>query len=326
VIVALAGGVGGAKLADGLASLLGRNLAVVVNTGDDFEHLGLHISPDLDTVMYTLAGIANPETGWGIANESWSFLKQVTYLGGPGWFQLGDRDLATHVLRTERLRQGERLTSITLDFCRQLGIAAFVLPMSDEPIRTIVDTAEGPLPFQEYFVARHCEVPVRGFRFQGSAQAKVTSDVRYKLNDIDLKAIVVCPSNPYVSIDPILSVPGLRQLIQARSVPVVAVSPIIGSAAVKGPAAKIMQELGFDVSSTSIAARYRGLIHGLIIDVTDAALQPTIEAMGIKACVVPTLMRSAEDRRVLGKVCIEFASAIAQSVGRQDDTTHHYSV
>jgi LPPG:FO 2-phospho-L-lactate transferase len=312
-IVALAGGVGGAKLADGLAYRLGRRLSVIVNTADDFEHLGLHISPDLDTVMYTLAGIANAATGWGVANESWSFLNQVTRLGGPGWFQLGDRDLATHVLRTARLRCGERLTSITHDFCRRLEIAANVLPMSDQPVRTIVDTIEGPLPFQEYFVARRCQIPVRGFHFEGSAQAQITSDVREKLTDVDVDAIIICPSNPYVSIDPILCVPGLKQLIQARSIPVIAVSPIIGDAAVKGPAAKMMRELGFDVSSTSIAVHYRDLIHGLVIDATDAGLKPTIEAMGIKVCVVPTLMRSAEDRRTLGDVCIEFAGALAEA-------------
>jgi LPPG:FO 2-phospho-L-lactate transferase len=313
VIVALAGGVGGAKLAEGLSRIVGRNLAIVVNTGDDFEHLGLYVSPDLDTVMYTLAGIANPETGWGIADESWNFLKQVVRLGGPGWFQVGDRDLATHVLRTVRLQCGERLTTITADLCRQFGVTAHVLPMSDQPIRTIVDTSEGPLPFQEYFVARHCEVPVRGFSFEGSAQARLTSEVRDKLTDIDLKAIIICPSNPYVSIDPILRVPGLRQLLQARSVPVVAVSPIIGSAAVKGPAAKMMRELGFDVSSTAIAAHYRDLVHGLVIDSTDAALKPAIEAMGMQVLVVPTLMRSADDRRVLGGKCIEFAGALAKA-------------
>lgn len=312
MIVALAGGVGGAKLADGLACKLGRNLSIIVNTGDDFEHLGLHVSPDLDTVMYTLAGMANPETGWGVANESWSFLEQAIHLGGPGWFRLGDRDLATHVLRTMRLRRGERLTSITDDFCRQLGIAAHILPMSDQPISTIVDTTEGPLPFQEYFVARQCAVPVRGFRFEGSAEAQMSSEVRNALTATDLEAIIVCPSNPYVSVDPILHVPGLAQLVQARLVPVVAVSPIIGGAAVKGPAAKMMRELGFDVSSKSVAAHYRNFVHGLVIDVTDAALKPTIEAMGMKVRVVPTLMRSPQDRRVLGNVCIDFGRALAE--------------
>ena len=312
MIVALAGGVGGAKLADGLARLLGRNLSVIVNTGDDFEHLGLHISPDLDTVMYTLASIANPQTGWGVADESWSFLQQVVRLGGPGWFQLGDRDLATHVLRTLRLRRGERLTSVTNDFCRQLGIVVRILPMSDQPIHTIVDTNEGPLPFQEYFVARHCAIPVRGFRFEGSAQAQMTNEVRDILTGPDLQAIIICPSNPYVSIDPILNVPGITQLVQARPVPVVAVSPIIGGAAVKGPAAKMMRELGFDVSSKSIAAHYRGLVDALVIDLTDAALKPAIEAMGIQVRVAQTLMRSPEDRRALGDVCVEVARAFIE--------------
>jgi LPPG:FO 2-phospho-L-lactate transferase len=312
VIVALAGGVGGAKLVDGLACLLGRNLSIVVNTGDDFEHLGLHISPDLDTVMYTLAGIANPATGWGVADESWSFLQQIARLGGPDWFRLGDRDLATHVLRTERLRCGERLTSITRDFCRELGVAPCILPMNDQPIRTIVETTEGPLPFQEYFVARRCAVPVRGFRFEGSAQAQMTAELRERLSDADLEAIIICPSNPYISVDPILSVPGLRQLIEGRPAPVVAVSPIIGDAAVKGPAAKMMRELGFDVSSKGIAEHYRGLVDGLVIDVTDAALKAAIEAMGMQVRVVPTLMRSPEDCRALGEVCVEFARALVE--------------
>lgn len=310
MIVALAGGVGGAKLADGLACLLGRDLSIIVNTGDDFEHLGLHISPDLDTIMYTLAGIANPATGWGVADESWSFLQQIVRLGGPDWFRLGDRDLATHILRTERLRRGERLTSIIQDFCREFGVAARILPMSDQPVRTVVETTEGPLPLQEYFVARRCAVPVRGFRFEGSAQAQMTTEIRDRLNDTNLEAIIICLSNPYISVDPILSVPGLRQLIEAGPAPVVAVSPIIGDAAVKGPAAKMMRELGFDVSSKSIAEHYGGLIDGLVIDVTDAALKPAIEAMGMKVRVVPTPMRSAEDRQALGKICVEFARAL----------------
>jgi LPPG:FO 2-phospho-L-lactate transferase len=316
MIAALAGGVGGAKLADGLAGILGRALVVVVNTADDFEHLGLHVSPDVDTVMYTLGGIANAETGWGIAGESWNFLEQVTRLGGPAWFRLGDRDLATHVLRTERLRRGERLTDITADLCRRLGIAASILPMSDAPVRTVVQTAEGPLAFQEYFVGRHCEVAVTGFTFDGAARAVPTDEVRRALTSTDLTAIIVCPSNPFVSIDPILTLPGMRDLLRARQVPIVAVSPIIGGAAVKGPAAKMMHELGLEVSATSVAAHYRGLVDGLVIDEADAGLAAGIEAMGFAVKVVPTLMRSAEDRRQLASTCLDFAGAIAARAAR----------
>ena len=312
MIVALAGGVGGAKLADGLAALLGRDLAVVVNTADDFDHMGLRVSPDVDTVMYTLAGIANPETGWGIAGESWNFLDQAARLGGPAWFRLGDRDLATHVLRTERLRRGERPTVIAADMCRALGIEAAILPMSDAPVRTIVQTAGGPLAFQDYFVGRHCEVAVTGFVFEGAERATPSGEVCGVLASQALAAIIVCPSNPFVSVDPILAVPGMRDLLRARRVPVVAVSPIIGGAAVKGPAAKMMGELGLEVSTRSIAAHYRGLAHGLVIDMADAALAPAIEGMGMAVRIVPTLMRSVADRRALAQACLDFAAALGR--------------
>jgi LPPG:FO 2-phospho-L-lactate transferase len=311
MIVALAGGVGGAKLADGLAALIGRDLTVIVNTGDDFEHLGLNISPDLDTVMYTLAGVANPETGWGIAGESWNFLDQLARIGGPAWFRLGDRDLATHVMRSQRLRQGDRLTAVTAELCRQLGIAAQVLPMSDQPVRTMVHTAEGPLAFQEYFVGRHCDVSVTGFVFDGIMQSRPTGEMRAALDDPALKAIIVCPSNPFVSIDPILAVPGLRDLLGLRHVPIVAVSPIIGGAAVKGPAAKMMRELGHEVSAVTVASRYRGLLSGMVIDEADAGLAAEIDALGMAVRVLPTLMRSAADRRALAQACLDFAGSLA---------------
>ena len=309
MIVALAGGVGGAKLAHGLMQILGGDLAVVVNTGDDFEHLGLHISPDLDTVMYTLAGIANPDTGWGVADETWNFLDQLQRLGGPGWFRLGDRDLATHVVRSERLRRGERLTAVTIDLCRRLGIAARILPMCDEPVRTIVRTDEGALAFQEYFVARRCEVAVRGFGFEGAEQARPTAEARAALTGAD--AVILCPSNPFVSIGPILAVPGLRVLLADGRVPIVAVSPIIGGAAVKGPAAKMMRELGQEVSAAAIAEHYRGLIDGMVIDERDSGLAGRIEALGMAVKVVPTLMRTTEDRRRLAQGCLDFAATLA---------------
>ncbi len=312
MFVALAGGVGGAKLADGLARLLGAELSVIVNTGDDFEHLGLHIAPDLDTVMYTLAGIANPATGWGVAGESWNFLAQLAKLGGPTWFRLGDHDVATHVLRSAALRAGTSLTAITSDLCRRLGIAARVLPMSDDPVRTVVHSADGDLAFQDYFVARRCEVPVTGFSFAGAEQARPSGEVLSTLRAAELEAIILCPSNPFVSIDPILSVPGMRSLIAEARVPVVAVSPIIGGTAVKGPAAKMMLELGLNPSAAAVAAHYRALATGFVLDGADAALAPSVIRQGMAVKVAPTLMRSSEDRIALAETCIAFARELTR--------------
>ena len=307
MIVALAGGVGGAKLADGLAALLGSALTVIVNTADDFEHLGLPISPDLDTVMYTLAGIANAETGWGVAGETWSFLDQVVRLGAPSWFRLGDRDLATHVLRAAALRSGRTLTEVTAELCRRLGIAARVLPMSDETVRTIVHSAEGDLPFQEYFVGRKCEVPVTGFAFAGIERARPTDAVREALQAKELEAILVCPSNPFVSVDPILSLPGFRSLIADAGVPVIAVSPIIAGAAVKGPAAKMMRELGLAVSPLTVASHYRDLVTDFVMDTADATLSSAVAALGMTVHLTDILMRDPADRRRLAEQCLAFA-------------------
>lgn len=311
MILALAGGVGGAKLADGLARQLGDTLCVVVNTGDDFEHLGLSICPDLDTVMYTLAGIAEPSTGWGVAGETWSFMDQLARFGGPDWFRLGDRDLATHVLRAERLARGERLTLVTADLCRRLGIAARILPMSDDPVRTIVATPEGALPFQDYFVRLRCAPEVTGFAFAGSERAAPSPEVAAAIADPRLAAIILCPSNPYVSIAPILAVPGMRALLHGRGVPIVAVSPIIGGAAVKGPAAKMMRELGVEPSALSVAEHYRGLVDGLILDEADAALAPRAEALGMAVRVAPSVMRSPADRERLADAALRFAADLA---------------
>jgi LPPG:FO 2-phospho-L-lactate transferase len=312
-IVALAGGVGGAKLADGLARLLGDRLAVVVNTGDDFEHLGLHVSPDLDTVMYTLAGIANSQTGWGIAGESWNFMDQIARIGGPTWFRLGDNDLATHAVRTQRLRAGHTLTAITAELCRGLHVAAAVIPMSDDPVRTVVATPDGELPFQDYFVRLACAVPVTGLRYDGAASAK-PSPALSKLEDP--AAIVICPSNPYLSVDPILAIPGLRTWMKAQRVPIVAVSPIVGGAAIKGPAAKVMQELGVAATAAAVARHYAGLIDGIVIDEVDAALRGEIEAAGIAVRIAPAVMRSSDDRLALARACLAFALEIAQASRR----------
>lgn len=311
MIVALAGGVGGAKLAEGLAQCRGAELAVIVNTGDDFRHLGLHVSPDVDTVMYTLAGMANSETGWGVAGESWNFLEQLGRLGGADWFRLGDRDLAVHVLRSAALERGERLTAITATFCRRLGIAARVLPMSDAPVATIVETAEGPLAFQDYFVRRRCEPAVTGFRFAGAADARPSPEIAAALAVPGLEAIVIAPSNPFVSIDPILAVPGMRRLVTRAGVPVVAVSPLVAGAALKGPTAKMMRELGRDPSAAAVAAHYRGVLTALLIDAQDAALAPAIRAMGLAVGTADTIMRDAADRRRVAEACL----ALAQEAG-----------
>jgi LPPG:FO 2-phospho-L-lactate transferase len=303
-VLALAGGVGGAKLASGLAELLGERLTVLVNTADDFEHLGLHISPDLDTVMYTLAGVANPETGWGVANETWTFMSQMERLGGPTWFRLGDRDLATHLARTERLARDESLTAVTAGLCRRLGVRARVLPMSDDPVRTIVNSDAGALPFQDYFVRLKCTPAVSGFAFEGAAQAKYNSMLDALLDVGGKLAIVICPSNPYVSIDPILALPGLRERLRKAGAPVVAVSPIVGGAAIKGPAAKMMRELGQASSALSIAEHYRGLIHALVVDETDHAVAAQIEQIGMHVRVAQTVMRTQADRVSLARECL----------------------
>jgi LPPG:FO 2-phospho-L-lactate transferase len=310
-VVALAGGVGGAKLADGLARLLGERLSVIVNTGDDFTHLGLHVSPDLDTVMYTLAGIANPKTGWGIAAETWNFMAQIERLGGPAWFRLGDRDLATHVFRTERLAAGETLSAVTGELCRSLGVAAALLPMSDDPVRTMIRSDGGELPFQDYFVRLACAVPVRGIRYEGAESARINPALAALSGQPGLGAIIICPSNPYLSVDPILAVPGMREWLRGQGRPIVAVSPIVGGAAIKGPAAKIMAELGAAASAVGIARHYRGLVDGLVIDEADAGLAGEIAAEGMAVQVARSVMSDTEDRVALARVCLAFAGELA---------------
>jgi LPPG:FO 2-phospho-L-lactate transferase len=295
-VVALAGGVGGAKLVDGLAALLPpKDLTVVVNTGDDFDHLGLRICPDLDTVTYTLAGLANPETGWGRADESWAFLETLGKLGGPTWFQIGDRDLALDVERTRRLSHGEPLSQVTQDLCRSLGVAVRLLPMSDDPVPTVVDCSAGRLAFQDYFVRQACQPQVRRFEFSGAAQARPAPGVLEEL--AAASAVVFCPSNPWVSLDPILSIPGLCPAVLRR--PVLAVSPIVGGRALKGPAAKMFAELGIKPSALAVAEHYQGVIHGLVIDEQDASQAAAIEALGITAHISQTVMKTREDRKAL---------------------------
>ncbi|MFZ5877947.1 MAG: 2-phospho-L-lactate transferase [Chloroflexota bacterium] len=300
-IAALAGGVGGAKLAHGLAQILPpQDLTVIVNTGDDFEHLGLSISPDLDTVCYTLAGLANFETGWGRADESWNAITNVKKLGGPDWFNLGDRDLGTHLERTRRLKLGQPLSQITQDFCQSWGVGPTVLPMSDGAVRTIVSTDEGDLPFQEYFVHRRCAPKVRGFRFEGIETAEPAPGVVEALQAAD--AILLCPSNPWVSIDPILQVIQLQSTI-LHPPPIIAVSPIIGGQAVKGPAAKMYAELGIQPSALAVAHHYQNLLRGFVLDTVDAELQ---EKIPIPTLVTNTLMKDLTDRATLAQAVLHF--------------------
>jgi LPPG:FO 2-phospho-L-lactate transferase len=310
-VLALAGGVGGAKLAAGLAHLVGERLTVLVNTGDDFEHLGLHISPDLDTVMYTLAGLANPQTGWGLTGETWTFMEQVEKLGGPTWFRLGDRDLATHALRTQRLRDGHTLTTATAQLCRAFGVSAAVLPMTDDRVRTIVHSQQEQLAFQDYFVRLQCSVPVAGLSFEGAAEARFNPLLRSLAHGAEGFVVVVCPSNPYLSIDPILALPGLRDWLKNNAAAIVSVSPIVGGAAVKGPAAKIMRELGIDPSAQSVAAHYCGLIDGFVIDRVDAASADAIAGSGVAVRVAQTIMRGIDERVALARECLAFAAELA---------------
>ncbi|SEJ52862.1 LPPG:FO 2-phospho-L-lactate transferase [Pseudomonas linyingensis] len=307
-IVALTGGVGGAKLAAGLARQIpASRLKLIVNTGDDFEHLGLQISPDIDTLVYTLANLVSQENGWGRADETWNFMQALGELGGETWFRLGDADLAMHIERTQRLMAGEPLSQVTAALARKLGVASAILPMTDQWVRTRVATDEGTLDFQDYFVRKACKPTVTAIRFEGADGAQPSAGVIQALEDPDLQAIIICPSNPYLSIDPLLSITDLRQRIATAAVPVIAVSPIIAGAAVKGPTAKIMKELGIAQCSLEIAQHYQGLIDGIVLDHADRHLA---EQLAIPALVTNTLMRCEQDRERLAAECIAFAEQL----------------
>jgi LPPG:FO 2-phospho-L-lactate transferase len=299
-VVVLAGGVGGARLAHGFYQALPpQDLTVVVNTGDDFEHLGLRICPDLDTVTYTLAGLANRETGWGVAGDTFEAMAALERLGGPSWFGLGDRDLATHLRRTLLLRQGFRLTEVSAHLCDALGVRCRVLPMTDSVVATKVMTDAGELDFQDYFVRRRCEPVVRGIRFAGIERALPSAEVLAALEAAD--GVVIAPSNPFVSVEPILSLPRFRRVVSSK--PATGVSPIVGGQAIKGPAAKMMLELGLEVSALSVARGY-GALGGFVIDEQDAALAPAVQALGLETVVAQTVMRSDADREALARVCL----------------------
>lgn len=309
MFLALAGGVGGAKMAHGLALALPEGaLTVAVNTADDNEYFGLHISPDVDTVLYTLAGLNNQQTGWGLADESWNFMAAVERLGGPVWFRLGDKDLATKAERTRRLRLGETLTKITADFTHKLGVSQHIVPMSDDQVRTLIESDEGLLEFHDYFVERQCSPRVKGVRFSGIEEAQPSPALVKALKNPALEAIVICPSNPFLSIDPILALEGVKSLIKAAGVPVIAVSPIIAGAAVKGPLAAIMRDKAMDVSPVGIADYYRDIVDALVIDNADQHLAAGIQGMQVH--VTDIMLPDAHCRQRLAEEIIHLAPTL----------------
>ena len=309
-VVALAGGVGGAKLAIGLQAALPRGaLSVIVNTGDDFEHWGLTICPDIDTVLYGLAGVNNPQTGWGRDNETWNVLTEMKRLGGESWFRLGDKDLALHFLRSYWLAAGANLTEITDRLRRIFDVPSRILPMCNEPVRTLVHTDEGNLPFQDYFVRRRCEPVFLGLTFVGAEKAKLTTDIAEALRTA--AQVIICPSNPYLSVDPILSVPGLGDLMREVRAPVVAVSPIVGGRALKGPAAKMMREMGHVKHlPLTIVEHYAGLLDGFVIDRQDEEEQIRIP---LPALTTDTIMTDLPSKRRLAAEVLQFGRSLIES-------------
>lgn len=307
-VLALSGGVGGAKLAAGLAAVLApEDLTIVVNTADDFEHLGLTICPDIDSVTYALAGLNDTRRGWGVKDETWQAMAMLRALGEADWFNLGDRDLGMHIARSWRLRAGESLSQVTARLTRQLGIAPAIVPMSDAPVRTRVGTDEGWLDFQRYFVAEQCRPVATGIRFEGVPGAPPSPGFAEALARDDLAAIVVCPSNPYLSVDPILAIDGVRQALAARQVPLVAISPLVGGTALKGPLAKLLGELGQEVSNRAIADHYGDLLDHLVIDEADAADAEGLRERGLCVTVTGTVMCDADDRERLARVALSAA-------------------
>jgi LPPG:FO 2-phospho-L-lactate transferase len=311
-VIALGGQVGGAKLADGLHRLRGRDLVLVVNTGDDYEHLGLAFSPDLDTALYTLGGFGAQAAGWEPEAESHALHGMLKMLGGPPHPVVGDKSLAAPLLRTQGLAAGRRLTEITADFCRHLGIAARVLPMSDDPVRTHVLTDDGAIPFPEYFGQLGCEPRVRGFEYAGADQARIPDEVLDALHAADLEAVVICPANPYHVIRPILEISGMRELLRRRGAPVIAVTPIVGGKALKGSAGKMMRELGKEPSPRAVAGEYLRLIDGFVIDREDIHLAESVRSLGIQVLATGTVMRAVNDRVALAQAVLDFAAKVRE--------------
>jgi len=311
-VVALTGQVGGAKLVDGLYRLRGEDLVAIVNTGDDYEHLTLRFSPDIDTTLYVLAGIANPAAAWEPAGESRALFATLKQFGGPDRLALGDRGLAAPLLRTAWLAEDRRLTAITLDFCHQLGITARVLPMTDDRVRTYVLTEDGEMSFQEYFTTLACEPVVKGFHYAGAEDAMLTPEVSNALDSEDLEAVILCPANPYHTIRPILEVPGMREMLRKRGAPVIAVTPIVGGKALTGSAGKIMRELRHEATARRVALEYLRLIDGFVIDTQDEASAEDVRASGIEVLVANTVMRTLEDRTALARAVLAFAQTIRE--------------
>lgn len=308
-VLAITGGVGGAKLAVGLAKVLQPDEVVfLVNTGDDFRHLGLHISPDLDTLTYSLANVSCPMKGWGRRDESWTFVKTLQDLGGPSWFQLGDQDLALHAYRTQLLTEGRSLTEATQVIAEALDVTHSILPASDDPVATTVDSDMGELSFQHYFVKHQCRPKVQGIRYVGADLARL--NLRLDLATISL--VVICPSNPYLSVDPILAIPDLRKFLQNPNVAVLAVSPIVRGRALKGPTTKIMTELGHSVDNKTIALHYADLLTGFIVDDGDAADCESIQELGIECIARNTVMHTTEARSRLAQDTLEFGDTLTQ--------------
>jgi LPPG:FO 2-phospho-L-lactate transferase len=308
-VCALAGGVGGAKLAAGLqAALPPGDLSIVANTADDFDLWGLRICPDLDTVMYTLAGVANEETGWGVEDESFRALAMISAYGEDAWFKLGDRDLATHVLRTQRLRAGTRLTEVTTGLAAALGVESALLPMCDEPVATALKTSEGLLEFQEYFVRRGQRDEVLGVELRGIENARIPAEVSEGVSHAE--AIIFCPSNPVVSIGPILAVPGMRELLADSPVPKVAVSPIVGGRALKGPADRMLRSLGHEVSAVGVAQMYEGIVAGFVVDRLDGEEEAGVSAHGMRVLTTDAVMRDEPDRERLAREVLNFCSKL----------------
>ena len=309
-ILALSGGVGGAKLALGLAdSLAPGQLHVLVNTADDFMHLGLHICPDIDTVLYTLSGRANAAQGWGLEGETWNTMAALEQLGAETWFRLGDRDMATHLWRTQQLENGQRLSACTAALAARMGVTSHIHPMSDDPVSTTVHSERGDLPFQHYFVRDQCEPVVTGFSFDGISAARPNREVMRLLQRKSFATVVICPSNPFVSVDPILQLSGLWLALRESPAPVVVVSPIVAGHAIKGPAAKMMAELGLEVSALEVARhytkRYPGLMDRFVIDDSDATMAGAIRELGVEVAVTSTVMKSRADKQALARFALQ---------------------
>ena len=316
--LALTGGIGGSKLALGLSKILGADeLGFIVNTGDDFKHLGLHISPDIDTLVYTLAGLNNPDTGWGRRDESWQFMSALEDLGGETWFKLGDKDLALNIERSRRLGRGDSLSKVTGHLAKSLGVLHAILPMSNDPVRTRVHTEDGAMDFQQYFVRERCEPVVRSFEYSRAETAALNPDIEAWFESEQLGGVILCPSSPFISIDPILSVPLLRDALRQCTAPVISISPIVNGRALKGPLAKFMQEMSLPATACWVAEHYADFLDGFVIDEADETLANEIEALGMATLCRNTVMHSMDDRLQLARDSLEFIASLSQSDRRK---------